>query len=119
MPETTTHVLRVTLKAKRAVYRDIEIPSTRPLYALAEGIVSAFGFDFDHAFGFYTGLTRKTMMQAQPRYELFADMGEASDAKSVKKTRVGKAFPKVGHRMMFLFYYGAAEGDFGGARTSP
>src|SRR5512134_1962308 len=106
MSEATTHILRVILTRKPSVYRDIEISSDDSLYDLAEAIVQAFAFDFDHAFGFYSGLTRKTMMQAQPRYELFADMGEATDAKSVKKTSVARAFPKVGKKMLFLFDYG-------------
>jgi hypothetical protein len=106
MPEAATHILRATLTGKPSVYRDIEIARSDSLYDLAEGIVQAFGFDFDHAFGFYTGLTRKTMMQVQPRYELFADMGESTDAQSVKKTSVARAFPKVGRKMMFLFDYG-------------
>ena len=105
MPEATTHILRATLSGKPSVYRDIEIASSDSLYDLAEAIVRAFGFDFDHAFGFYTGLTRKTM-QAQPRYELFADMDKSTDAQSVKKTSVARAFPKVGRKMMFLFDYG-------------
>lgn len=37
--------------------RDIEIDPAKSLYLLAEAIVSAFGFNFDHAFGFYAGLT--------------------------------------------------------------
>ena len=74
---------------------------------LAEAIVSAFGFDFDHAFGFYSGLKPATMMRISPRYELFADMGDADPGVlSVKKTKVGKAFPDIGHTMLFLFDYG-------------
>ena len=45
-------------------------------------------------------------MEANPKYELFVDMGEATGALSVKKTSVAKAFPKVGHKMLFLFDYG-------------
>lgn len=66
----------------------------------------AFGFKFDHAFGFYSALTEPNVMRSQPKYELFADMGEDTDALSVKKTRVADAFPQVGHTMMFLFDYG-------------
>src|SRR5829696_6183158 len=78
---------------------------------LGRTIVAAFGFDFDHAFGFYSGRTERTLMSAKPKYELFADMGrdafgDKSDALSVKKTRIIDAFPKVGHAMTFLFDYG-------------
>ncbi len=102
----TTHILRATLLGERSIYRDIEIPGGESLYALAAGIVEAFGFYFDHAFGFYSGRTRRTMMQAQPQYELFADIGEDSDAESVEKTTVTEAFPKIKHKLMFLFDYG-------------
>lgn len=102
----TTLIMRVTQDDETPVYRDIEIGGRKSLYALAEGIVKAFGFYFDHAFGFYSGLTERTLMEARPRYELFSDMGEESDAGSVKKTTVGEAFPDLGHAMTFLFDYG-------------
>jgi hypothetical protein len=106
MAATSTHILWVALRYKASVYRDIEIDSNKSLYALAEAIVHAFDFNFDHCFGFYSGLTERTMFDAQPQYELFADIGEESNAQSVKRTRVAEAFPKVGHTLMFLFDYG-------------
>lgn len=45
-------------------------------------------------------------MEAQPKYELFVDMGEDTDALSVKKTAVAEAFPRIGHALIFLFDYG-------------
>jgi Plasmid pRiA4b ORF-3-like protein len=98
----TVHVIRVALKPK--VYRDIEIASAQTLHDLAEAIVQAFDFDFDHAFGFYSKLTGN-IYDSPLRYELFADMGE-SDARSVKKTRIAGALPSVGDKMRFLFDYG-------------
>ena len=68
--------------------------------------MSAFGFDFDHAFGFYSGdpFARR---RSQPSYELFADIGEADPGVlGVKKTKVAEAFPAMGHSMVFLFDYG-------------
>ncbi len=106
MTEASTHVVRVALQDEPSIYREIEIESSKTLNALAKAIVHAFGFDFDHAFGFYSKLTGSDVMRSQPKYELFADMGEDSDARSVKKTRVAEAFPAVGHRMLFLFDYG-------------
>jgi Plasmid pRiA4b ORF-3-like protein len=106
MADPTTHILRATLAEDKGVYRDIEIPSARSLYDLAEAIISAFDFDFDHAFGFYSGLTERTMMETQPMYELFADIGEETEARSVEKTEIGEAFVKPGHKMVFLFDYG-------------
>jgi hypothetical protein len=102
-----TLTMRVTPEGETKVYRDIEIGAAQTLYVLARAIVSAFDFDFDHAFGFYTSLTRKQMLTKHPLYELFADMGEADrGAISVKKTKVADAFPNIGHTLMFLFDYG-------------
>jgi hypothetical protein len=107
MARNDTLTLRVALLEQRSIYRDIEIETSKSLYKLAEAIVSAFDFDFDHCFGFYSGLTRGTMLRSDPQYELFADIGEADPGvHSVKKTSTVAAFPSVGHTMLFLFDYG-------------
>jgi len=110
MPRASTHIFRVQLWPK--VYRDIEIDSAKSLYDLAAAIVRAFGFDFDHAFGFFSKLTGY-IYDAPVRYELFADLDDApgmdrerSKAGSVKRTKVAQAFPKIGSKMLFLFDYG-------------
>ena len=100
----TVHILRASLKPK--LYRDIEIDSAASLSALAEAIVAAFEFDFDHAFGFYSKLSDDYQASSE-KYELFADMEDGdSDAGSVKQTAVSKAFAKVGKKMLFVFDYG-------------
>jgi hypothetical protein len=107
MTPIETFILRAALNGKASVYRDIEIESSKTLYSLAEVVVAAFGFDFDHAFGFYSGLKPATMMRVFPQYELFADMGDARPGVGgVRKTRVAQAFTEIGHTMMFLFDYG-------------
>jgi hypothetical protein len=106
MAENGTHILRITLQDEPSIYREIEVESRRTLSDLAEAIVHAYGFDFDHAFGFYPKLTGQDVMRSQPKYELFADMGEKTDAGSVRKTRVTDAFPDIGHTMLFVFDYG-------------
>lgn len=107
MAQNGTLILRAALFGRLSIYRDIEIEASKSLYKFAEAIVSAFGFDFDHAFGFYSGLTLAAMRRANPRYELFADMGEADPGvRGVKKTPVSTAFPSIGHTMVFLFDYG-------------
>jgi hypothetical protein len=107
MAQNDTLIIRAALGPKATVYRDIEIEGSKSLYQLAEAIVSAFGFDFDHAFGFYSGLKPATMTRTSPRYELFVDMGNADPGVlSVKKTKIAQAFPAVGHAMLFLFDYG-------------
>jgi hypothetical protein len=104
MVGATTHILRASLRPK--LYRDIEIDSGKSLYDLAEGIVGAFDFDFDHAFGFYSKLTGY-YFDSPSKYELFADLeGGESDAGSVKGTKVAQAFLDVGSKMLFLFDYG-------------
>jgi hypothetical protein len=104
MAGATTHILRASLRPK--LYRDIEIDSGKSLYDLAEGIVRAFDFDLDHAFGFYSKLA-EYYLDSPIKYELFADLeGGESDAGSVKRTKVAQAFPEVGSKMLFLFDYG-------------
>lgn len=107
MAQNGTLIIRAALEDEKSIWRDVEIEASKSLYRLAEAIVDAFGFDFDHAFGFYSGLTPAKMMRAHPKYELFADMGDADPGVlSVKKTRIAQAFPAVGHTMIFLFDYG-------------
>jgi hypothetical protein len=107
MASSETFILRAAFDGQKSVYRDVEIESSKSLYRLAEAITSAFGFDFDHAFGFYSGLTAAKLTRVDPRYELFADMGEADPGVlSVKKTKVSQAFPAIGHSLIFLFDYG-------------
>jgi Plasmid pRiA4b ORF-3-like protein len=107
MAQNETLIIRAALEGKPSIYREVEIDSSKSLYNLAEAITSAFGFNFDHAFGFYSGLKPATMMRTSPRYELFADMGDADPGVlSVKKTKVAQAFPAIGHAMLFLFDYG-------------
>ena len=104
MAESETLVFRASLRPK--IYRDIEIAGTASLYTLAQAIVRSFDFDFDHAFGFYSK-PKGNIYDSPVRYELFVDIGEGeADARSVKRTRVIKAFPSVGTKMRFLFDYG-------------
>lgn len=106
MAQNDTLIFRVALDGEPSRYRDIEIEAGKSLYKFAEAIVSAFGFDFDHAFGFYNGEPFGGKRK-HPRYELFADMGEAdSGVFGVKKTKVAEAFPDVGCSLLFLFDYG-------------
>jgi hypothetical protein len=94
MANAGTHVFRVSLEPK--LHREIEIPSGKKLYDLATAIVAAFGFYFDHPFGFYS-LLEGHIFSSPIKYELFADLddiGEPSDAGSVERTRISEAFPR-------------------------
>ena len=68
----------MALRDRPSVHRDVEIDSGRSLAELAEAIVRAFEFVFDHAFGFYPDTKGRAVMRGRPAYELFADMGEAT-----------------------------------------
>jgi len=106
MAQNDTFIIRAALDGKASVYRDVEIEASKSLYKLAETIVSAFGFHFDHAFGFYSGAPYAAKRKL-PIYELFADMGEAdAGVLGVEKTKISEAFPAVGHSLTFLFDYG-------------
>jgi hypothetical protein len=87
---------------KGSPYRVIAIPERFTLYELAEEITEAFNFDFDHPFGFYDNID----WIDSEGYELFADMGEESESKGVKKTRAKDVFDEIGKKMLFLFDYG-------------
>lgn len=96
------YVVRASLRPK--LYRDIEIAATRSLFDLAKAINDAFGFAFDHPFGFYSE-SGSGWPGASERYELFADIGEG-EGPGVKRTRIANVFRKVGATMTFLFDYG-------------
>jgi hypothetical protein len=102
MTQPATLIVRASLRAR--LYRDIEVSSSSTLADLAEAIVAAFGFDMDHAYGFYSRLTGK-LFDSPRRFELFADI-EGSSSRSVKDTRLIAAFPKVGSKMTLLYDYG-------------
>ena len=104
MADPSTRIFRAALRGR--LYRDIELPSGASLEDLAAAIVGAFGFDLDHAFGFYSNL-KGDYYRSEERYELFADLGEAGEgARSVRRTRLSAAFPEVGKKMLFLYDYG-------------
>ena len=73
------YVLKATLtdweaRVRGQPYRVLAVRETSSLYDLALAINQAFGFDFDHAFGFFDNL--KNPYGAKERYELFADLEE-------------------------------------------
>jgi len=85
-------------------YRLLAVPEGFTLYNLAEAILDSFGFYFDHAFGFYDNI--KSWVESTEGYELFADMAEGSEFKSVKRTEINEVFNKIKKKMLFLFDYG-------------
>jgi len=85
-------------------YRLLAVPEGFTLYNLAEAILDSFDFYFDHAFGFYDNI--KSWVESTEGYELFADMAEGSEFKSVKRTEINEVFNKIKKKMLFLFDYG-------------
>lgn len=110
---TTTHILRTALlehpsSPRARAMREIEIRSDGSLYELAEAIVGAYDFDFDHCFGFFDRIDN--WLSSEKKYELFADIpdtaDESPDSASVKDTSVSAVWIAPGVRMLFLFDYG-------------
>jgi len=91
----------------KRIIRKIQIAGTKSLYNFARVITQAFGFYFDHCFGFYDTLRDK--MNCKKAFELFVDVGEEPTrgiAKGVKKVKISQAFKHTGEKLIFLFDYG-------------
>jgi hypothetical protein len=96
-------------KSPHKPLRKIGISGTKSLYNFAGVIVKAFGFYFDHCFGFYSNIVSRN--NSSIGYELFADIGEEQvrpHFKGVKKTKISEAFSTIGTKMLFFFDYGDA-----------
>lgn len=104
-PSLKQQIYAFTITLNKTTERDIEVLGRESLYNLAGYIVNAFGFDFDHAFGFFNKLTGK-ISESTERYELFADEGETVDdiTKGVAKEYIYKVFCEK-KKMLFLFDY--------------
>ena len=92
---------------KEKVLRKIQIAGTKSLYNFAKVITQAFGFYFDHCFGFYDNFQR--YHDSKKAYELFVDIGEehsSATTKGVKNKKIMQAFKNPGEKMLFLFDYG-------------
>jgi len=59
-------------KVKEPPYRVIAVLGRTTLYRLARAIIDAFGFRFDHLFGFYDNT--KSWASSKIRYELNVDL---------------------------------------------
>src|SRR3989344_3242979 len=106
-----TLIFKINLLETKKIVREIEFLEDTNLYKLAEAIVDAYDFDFDHAFGFFSKITTDCQLaKSEKMYELFADMEdqgiEPTGAKSVKKTKISEVWIKAEDKMMMLFDYG-------------
>lgn len=102
-----TYIFKTQLFRNKKITRNIEVLESGNLYKLAEAIVTAYDFDFDHAFGFFSNISEQ-WYKSEKKYELFADMEdiEPTGAKSVEKTKIGEVWKNPGDKMLFLFDYG-------------
>ena len=103
-----TYTFRTKMILDKNVSRTIEVAGNKSLYQLAEIIVDAYGFDFDHAFGFYSNL-QDPYHDSDEQYELFVDMedvDESPGAQSVERTKIDCVWQGAGDKMLFLFDYG-------------
>lgn len=102
-----THIFKISLFCDKRIVRKIEVLENSNLYKLAKAIVTAYDFDFDHAFGFFSNISEQ-WYKSERKYELFADMEdiEPTGAESVEKTKIGEVWKNLGDKMLFLFDYG-------------
>lgn len=104
-----TFIFTIKLERNPKIIRKIEILGNSSLYKFAEAIIDAFGFDFDHCFGFFSDTTGN-YFKSKKKYELFADLEddgiEPVDSGSVRKSKIKDVFKKEGEKMLFLFDYG-------------
>ena len=92
---------------KGRISRKIQIADTKSLYNFAKVITQAFGFFFDHCFGFYDHFEH--YHDSKKAFELFADIGEeplSPTTKGVKRTQLRSVFRRPGETMLFMFDYG-------------
>ena len=106
-----TLIFKTQLLDRKSIQREVEVLESCSLYDLAEAIINSYGFDFDHAFGFFSKITRNWDFKGtKGNYELFADMQdrgiEPVDSGSVEKTRVADVWKHPKDQMLFLFDYG-------------
>ena len=102
----TSHHLTLAFNDFQA---DLVFTGDWSLYHLAESLIEALGFDFDHAFEFCDNWKRP--YSSKERYSVFADagMGNENDVDSnergVKATSIGEVFTKK-RKMGFHFDFG-------------
>lgn len=106
--QKTGYQFKVSLHDNKKIYRIIEINSSLSLYSLAEAIVEAFDFYFDHCFGFFNQINNRSLFNSSEKYELFNDLPEIepTDAGSIKLTKIRDVWTHIRKTMYFLFDYG-------------
>lgn len=106
--QKTGYQFKVALHDNKKIYRIIEINPSLSLYSLAEAIIEAFDFYFDHCFGFFNQIDNGKLFNSSEKYELFNDLPEVepTDAGSIKETKIKNVWTHIRKTMYFLFDYG-------------
>lgn len=102
-------IIRAKLYHNKRTYRDIYIDPFINLYVLAENVINAFDFNFDHCFGFFPHPDVYKKCKDKVRYESFYDIGEEvhnENTQSVARTIVGDIFKNNKDKWWMLFDYG-------------
>ncbi|MDD3417650.1 MAG: hypothetical protein PHY47_27290 [Lachnospiraceae bacterium] len=102
------YIFKVSLFDNPKVYREIEVPDNWSVYKFAESIISAFNFDFDHCFGFFSNISERGTFESEKHYELFTDLEDVEPigSGSVKKTKIKEVWTVKGDKMLFYLDYG-------------
>ena len=104
----THHTYSLTYgSGKNKAVAKVRVLETASLFELADILLTAIGFDLDHAFGFYSSLKSPYDRNMKREFTFFADQGESrmdSDT-GVKNTEVNTVFDE-GDKMLFHFDYG-------------
>ena len=106
--QKTGYQFKVSLHNNKRIYRIIEINPNLSLYSLAEAIIGAFDFYFDHCFGFFNQIDDGRLFNSSEKYELFNDLPdvEPTDAGSVRLTKIKDVWTHIRKTIYFLFDYG-------------
>lgn len=101
-------IIRAKLYDQKRVYRDICASPDNTLYELAEFVITAFKFDLDHCFGFFSSPDIYGKGRDSVHYELFYDISEEVEelTESVEKTAVKQLFSSQKDKWWMLFDYG-------------
>ena len=86
-----TNIFKVHLLDNPKIIREIEVPENLNLYKLAEAIIGAYDYNFDHAFGFFSTISESGYFNSEQKYELFTDLeDEGIEPTGAKKREENK-----------------------------
>lgn len=101
-------IIRVKLQDRKTTYRDIYLDPFVNLHTVASYVIDAFGFDFDHCFGFFQSPDIHGKGKDLEHFELFYDIDQEVDeiCGSVARTIASDIFTSNKQKWWMLFDYG-------------